>query len=198
MKMGALVLGYHGCDRDIGESLVRGDTNFRSSQNDHDWLGHGIYFWENNPQRAMDWARFMAGHPIFKKRVKRPYAVGAVIDLGNCLDLTEAISLGLVTEAYQGLQRIFQTAGQELPVNHAATASDEDLVRRNLDCAVINYLHEVRKTMQLPEFETVRGAFQEGTPLYPGAGIRTKTHLQIAVRRPENILGVFRIREQLG
>ncbi len=25
-------------------------------RNDYDWLGHGIYFWEKNPERAYDFA----------------------------------------------------------------------------------------------------------------------------------------------
>ena len=68
----------------------------QESKNAHDWLGHGIYFWENNPKRALDWAKFMSKHPTFKGRVKEPFAIGAIIDLGNCLDLTEAASLGIV------------------------------------------------------------------------------------------------------
>jgi hypothetical protein len=37
------VLGYHGCDRVVGERLLRG-TPFRPSDNEYDWLGPGIYF----------------------------------------------------------------------------------------------------------------------------------------------------------
>jgi hypothetical protein len=43
-------------------------------------------------------------------------------------------------------------------------------------------------------YQTVRGAFMEGTPVYPGAGIFEKTHIQIAVRDPDWILGYFRPR----
>lgn len=63
--MGAFALGYHGCDRDVAETLLSEDPKFKHSTNDYDWLGSGIYFWENNPKRAMDWARFMAKHPNF-------------------------------------------------------------------------------------------------------------------------------------
>ncbi|SPF51914.1 hypothetical protein SBA4_4770009 [Candidatus Sulfopaludibacter sp. SbA4] len=50
------VLGYHGCDRSIGERLLKGNP-FRPSSNEYDWLGPGIYFWEANPQRGLDFAR---------------------------------------------------------------------------------------------------------------------------------------------
>ena len=51
----SFVLGYHGCDRDAGEKLLQNEQ-FRPSENSYDWLGSGIYFWEANPDRALDWA----------------------------------------------------------------------------------------------------------------------------------------------
>ena len=29
-----------------------------SSDNDYDWLGNGIYFWEEAPARAYEWAKW--------------------------------------------------------------------------------------------------------------------------------------------
>lgn len=43
-----LVIGFHGCDRSVVENVI--------STNDYDWLGSGIYFWENNEERAWQWA----------------------------------------------------------------------------------------------------------------------------------------------
>lgn len=193
--MGAFVLGYHGCDRDVGESLLSGKTQFKASENAHDWLGHGIYFWENNPMRAMDWAQFMAAHSRFKHRVHTPYAVGAVIDLGNCLDLTESSSLILVEEAFHSLKKLFELSDLTLPENKAASKEDEDLVERFLDCAVINHVHELCEDYSEELFDTVRGAFHEGRPLYPGAAIMQKTHIQLCVRNSSRVRGIFRVPE---
>lgn len=55
----SFVLGYHGCDASVGERLLR-NSPFKNSENSYDWLGHGIYFWESNPDRALDWAREVA------------------------------------------------------------------------------------------------------------------------------------------
>ena len=41
-------------------------------------------------------------------------------------------------------------------------------------------------------FQTVRAAFEEGEPAFAGSMIRRETHIQIAVRDPRCILGVFR------
>ncbi len=43
------------------------------------------------------------------------------------------------------------------------------------------------------EFDTVRGVFVEGAPIYPTSGFREKTHIQICVSNPGVIKGVFRV-----
>ena len=193
--MGAFVLGYHGCDRDFGEALLAGKKSLIPSRNDHDWLGHGVYFWENNPKRALAWARFMAKHPKFKDRVKSPFAVGAVIDLGNCLDLTESESLGIVRASYEELAILHQVIDLPLPENRSGHEGDSDLVQRFLDCAVLNNVHALREEENLENFSTVRAPFSEGGELYPGAKIQSKTHIQICVREAKRIRGVFRLKE---
>lgn len=47
------VLGYHGCDETVAQAVIAGHARLRPSENSYDWLGHGMYFWENNPARAM-------------------------------------------------------------------------------------------------------------------------------------------------
>ncbi len=82
LKYQRTVVGYHGCDESVvGDVLLRG-KNLRASQNDHDWLGRGIYFWEHGPERAYEWAQH-------SKSVKKPAVIGAFINLGNCFDLLD-------------------------------------------------------------------------------------------------------------
>ncbi len=45
MRYDRTVLAYHGCDAAVAERLLRGEP-FRKSENDYDWLGAGVYFWE--------------------------------------------------------------------------------------------------------------------------------------------------------
>jgi hypothetical protein len=40
----------------------------------------------------------------------------------------------------------------------------------------------------------VRAAFVEGEPLYVGAGFHARTHIQLCVRKPDRILGYFRVK----
>ena len=74
------VLAFHGCDRTVAESVLSGRTDLLHSENDYDWLGHGIYFWENDPKRAFQYAQFIKKHPKRTKTpINEPFVIGAVI-----------------------------------------------------------------------------------------------------------------------
>jgi len=178
------VLGYHGCTRGVANKLL-GRDKFRPSQNDYDWLGHGIYFWEANPLRGLEFATEAIRRS--SSRSAKPAVVGVVLDLGFCLDLTTAAGVEEVSSAYHHLASLLQTANVPLPQN------SRDQLRRNLDCAVIETLHDIRKNGGLQQIDTVKGVFVEGQPVYEGAGIYEKTHIQICVRNPDCIKGVFRV-----
>lgn len=193
MYASAFVLGFHGCDESLGEEILAGRKHLTASTNSHDWLGHGIYFWENSPARALEWAKFIQAHPNwFGSRISKPFAIGAIIDLGLCLDLTEASSLAGVRSAYEQMKFVFDALDIPLPENERGGSRDEDLVKRHFDCAVINYLHSLRASYDLRPYDSVRGAFLEGQPLYPGARIMEKIHIQICVRQTAQIRGYFR------
>ena len=94
-----LVLGFHGCDEEVAEKVLSGRDRLLSSVNEYDWLGHGIYFWENNPIRAHEYAEIMGKHPErVKHPIRKPAAVGAIIDLGNCLNLLESKSVDILIQ----------------------------------------------------------------------------------------------------
>lgn len=184
----SFVLGYHGCDAKVAESVVRGRTSLAASHNDYDWLGDGIYFWEHNARRAFDFATEMARRPHpSKQKIRRPAVVGAVIDLGLCLNSLDTRGIELLRLAYQRLVDEATVNRIELPRN----TGGEDLVNRKLDCAVVRTLHRIRDENGQPSFDTVRAAFVEGPPLYENAGFRAKTHIQICVRDPRSIKGCF-------
>ena len=73
----------------------------------------------------------------------------------------------------------------------------KDLVFRQLDRAVIEGVHAAKKRKSLPEYGSVQAAFVEGEPLYPHAGFHGKNHIQICVRKQEQILGYFRPRKRI-
>ena len=185
----SFVLGYHGCDRSVAEALITGDE-FRHEENAWDWLGSGAYFWESNPLRGLEYAYELKANPQKTKgSVEEPAVVGAVIDLGLCLDLTSSTGIRALKASHDSFVKLCGTEGRAIPTNKGGP----DRLMRNLDCAVINHLHAARTAAKLPPFDTVKGVFQEGKPIYRGAGFRENTHIQVCVRNRECIKGVFRV-----
>lgn len=141
----------------------------------------------------MEWAT----GKIARNEYKTAAVIGAVIDLGHCLDLANRENLELVRLAYKAFKTEQKLAGLSLPQNRKAPGQpDKDRLLRYLDCAVINHLHNAilrvpAERRLVPPFDTVRGMFTEGRQLYPGCGYREKTHVQIAVLNTDCIKGIF-------
>lgn len=191
----SLILGFHGCDREVAEAVLTDSERLKSSQNDYDWLGHGVYFWEQNPRRAKRYAELIRDNPERgTTRIKKPAVLGAVIHPGHCLNLLESTSLDLLKESYELLKVTMKRAGRPLPRN-IPVEDERDLLIRKLDCAVIETLHQYREDRQEQGFDSVRGVFFEGRDLYENAGFKEKNHIQICVRNPNCIKGFFRVRD---
>jgi hypothetical protein len=140
-----LILGFHGCDKSLVNDVLTGKKTLQGSENEYDWLGHGVYFWENSVARAYD--VFHITH-----------------DASN------------------------------FPQNRKAKESDE-LMLRELDCAVIETVHTIMEETGEDGFDSVRGVFFEGAEIYPRAGFREKDHIQICIKNPNCIKGYFLPRE---
>ena len=179
-----IVFGFHGCDDEVARIVFDGGL-LRPSSNPWDWLGHGTYFWERSVARALSWAQEMAQSP--HSSVKKPAVIGAIINLGTCLDLAEPESARLVSSAYENYMEKCQITG----VKPARNKGPESKARF-LDCAVMNNLHRIFDSEGNAPFDTVRGFFHEGRPVYPTAGLRSLDHVQICVRNPRCILGFFK------
>jgi hypothetical protein len=180
----AAVIGYHGCDRDLALALVSGSATIKAEDRRYHWLGSGVYFWENDEDRALEWAQEKAS----RGEIKTPAVIGAVIELGRCLDLSVRENVPLLKAAFESLIAHYAKSGDRMPENKKAPKDQrEDKVLRYLDCAVLNHLVDNSPT----KFDTVRGLFVEGGRVYDGAEIFNKTHVEIAVRDPSCIRGLF-------
>lgn len=170
----SFVLGFHGTDKSVVESVVGAPARGLSkSESKTEWLGHGVYFWENDPARALDWAA--SGKT--KGKVTEPSVVGAIIDLGYCLDLSTISGLEEVRQAFEMLREAFAQTGIPMPVNEGG----KDRLKRELDCAVIQALHQYRCEQRLTPYDSVRAPFPEAADLYADSGFRAKNHIQVCV-----------------
>lgn len=183
MRYDRTIIAYHGCDAEIADQLLRGEP-FKKSQNDYDWLGSGIYFWEYGADRALRFAHDQRA----RGKVTTPAIVGALIQLGNCFDLMDTRFTDELPLAFELFKNAHDQTGTPLPENRGRTP---DRLLRHRDCAVLNYYLDRLPSGDEP-YDTVRCGFVEGSPAYEGSAIRHQSHVQIAVRNPACVVGVFR------
>lgn len=189
------VVAYHACPIDFARGLWSGEITveeWMESTQDYDWLGRGIYFWENGLRRAQEWAAEVEG----RKKVETA-VVRVTVDLGRCLDLTNTAYRDLIRQTYESLDELHREEPElePMPENRG---DDQDQKMRYLDCYVIDQFVQLAAGGILQEngefavidYQTVRCSFDEGAPLFPGSGIKEKTHTQLAVRDRSCILAV--------
>lgn len=190
-----IIIGFHGCDESVAQELLTKPKKVKISEKPFDWLGHGFYIWENNHDRALEWAK----EKEKKGLIKKASVIGVVFTLDYCLDLMDSEFIKMLSLYYELMQKDFSSINKELPKNKDVREDEhKDLLIRELDCAVIQYLHQKIKeelernnTTLLKEFDTVRGVFIEGGPAFPGAGVQKKSHIQICIRNMDCIKGFF-------
>jgi hypothetical protein len=182
-----LYIGFHGCEKSVGMDLILYPTHIHMSAHDYEWLGHGFYVWENNQDRALDWA--CNHHPKFKE----PFTVGVVYTLEKCLDLTDKHFIELLSNDYPEFIKDIKHFGTSIPQNTDLKGNpDPSGILRYLDCFLIEYVHSVNDIAEdIPYFDSVRGAFSEGTPAYPGTQFGDKNHIQVCIRNKKCIKGFF-------
>jgi hypothetical protein len=183
-----LTIGFHGCDQSVVDKVIAGKETLLASTNDYDWLGSGIYFWENNEERAMEWAVELSKRP--GSSVKQPAVIGAIIDLGYCFDLTDTAYLKELKKSYDFALEFSRISGIPLPINKTL-GNSTDMLLRKLDCYVIQTTHRINREANKRAYDSVRGVFWEGKPLYPNAGFAEKNHIQICICNPNCIKGYF-------
>ncbi|MEO8903847.1 MAG: hypothetical protein ABI488_16160 [Polyangiaceae bacterium] len=188
MQYDRLVIGYHGCSAEVAEAILDGGE-FVPSENEHDWLGRGIYFWEYGLDRAWQWARVNAPDA--------PSVVGAIIQLGNCFDLLDTRFTGVLAKMAGPYVKTLENFGRQVPRNRGR---DGDMKGRYFDCALVNWCLDFLADQPAESravYQCVRGSFQEGGAVYEDpSGLRSaifkESHIQIAVRDSRCIIGTFR------
>lgn len=177
-----IIIGFHGCSKEIGLKVINGEVDLLYSHNDYDWLGDGVYFWENDYERALEFAK--------ETKKEEPFVIGAAIHLGYCLDLTKRQNLQIVKTSYNHLlEDSIKTATENK--KGRKDGYHEDIFLRYLDCAVIRAIHKFNTENGYRDYDSVRAAFWEGQPIYQNAGFKEKNHIQICVRNHKSILGYF-------
>ena len=171
-----LILGYHGTSLAIAEEIIHGKglNHLWPSQKDYDWLGSGIYFWENSRRRAEEWAN--ERHP------KSPAVIGAVIQLGTCFDLLDQEFLDLAQDA--ACQVLARYAGEVQPPINRGKA-------HRFDCELMEFIKSSEPDRFGGPYDSARAAFLEGEPIAVHSDFKHQTHIQVAVYNQNCIKGYF-------
>lgn len=180
-----IVLGYHGCSKETAAKILSGESkHLRCSNASGEWLGKGVYFWENSYDRALQWAKQTCGK-------KEPTVIGAIINPGKCLDLADSGWL-------KALEEFSVDFEEEYLALHGAPVKSNDIAKNYhpYDCALINQFCAMWKDAGNGTINTVRAAFPEGENI-ARSSFRTLNHIQWAVLTPaESIIGYFRPTQQ--
>jgi hypothetical protein len=200
-----LIIGFHGCDETVSNALLNNPDEIKVSKQPFDWLGHGMYFWENNYERALEWANDKKQ----RGQIDKPAVIGAVINLGYCFDFLDAKHIRMLKPNHSVFIDRYKHSSMPLPRNRDVSHDVyKDKLLRELDCTVIEFIHnnvynkvqsniDKKGYSEDPLFDSVRNVFIEGGPVYEGSGIFEKSHIQICIRNPNCILGFFHPRQKI-
>lgn len=94
---------------------------------------------ENNYDRASAWA-----HDKLKRgEIEKPAVIGPVLHLGTCCDFLDSNYINLVSKYHQLMVAHYQAMGKPIPENKDTKGdAHKDKLMRELDCAVIEFMHE--------------------------------------------------------
>jgi hypothetical protein len=170
------VTGYHGTRKDVAQQIL--DSGFKRSENNWEWLGHGVYFWQDGPTRAREWARTW----LARQGYDGPIAVmGARISLRGFVDLLDQEGMRLLVDAAATYQQELQAANKSLtnrpPLNR-------------LDCALFNFSTNWLTSLGM-KLRGYRAACVEGEPITPHSPIYDCSHVQLAVTSTKAIRRVW-------
>lgn len=123
---------FHGTDLETA-TTIRDEQSFKGTTDEKEYLGNGVYFFENSKWHAIDWGR----RKCKKEGNKDLGVILATVNLGKCLDLNNLEHRGIVKSV----------------INHYEEKGYKDI----LDGVAINFIYNkfnidsARATIVTPE-----------------------------------------------
>ncbi len=154
----ANVRAYHAGDEHEIEKFIAGQPYMPSSYHSNNWLGNGLYFWENNPNKAEKWQIEKGKGAILE----------CDIDTQNLLNLLE------VSDSSDSFYEDAKTLSDKHQSKYSNNRSSQNF---QLDCRIFNeYQRKV-----VGQFSGVRMAFYMGESVSIDGNIYTGQHIQICL-----------------
>lgn len=175
-----IVFGYHGTFEEAAQSMCQNEFIYKDR--DYHWLGRGIYFFQDAPYRALEWAKNSV--PEVKKG-KKPAVIRAEIELKSeeCIDLLDIRWFPHIKKFYNKyLEFSKEYSPNQISIKDLLETKDEIVGKpHKLDCAIINETVSLLAEQKIA-IHAVRAAFLEGTPIISGSHLYDRAHIQIVVR----------------
>lgn len=106
--------GYHGTTIKAAVD-IKSHLNFEREDQDWHWLGYGIYFWQDTPLRAWEWAEHKVREDLKNGKHSEPAVISASIDLSKCLDMLDTRFWPLVDSAWTNVAEFYASLGEPAP-----------------------------------------------------------------------------------
>lgn len=179
-----LVKGYHGTTSRAKN--IKNGSDFEIDRNKRPkWLGPGVYFFQDGPNHAMQWAKFLSN-----LRKEPPLVFEAEIDLTDCLDFLD-------TANWPAFRTFLFTAEQPLTLQIGPNGLFQNPMPKSIGLNHEDDFYLRRFITQLERYrrvKCVRSAFIEGKPLHQNSWLFDEAHVAICVRFPEAIRNIREVR----
>jgi hypothetical protein len=178
-----LVYGYHGTSRASAESIL--DTEFSLSIRNDDWLGTGVYFWQDAPHHAYWWAKEY-------KRFDDPVVLRSEIYFNPnlCMDLLDSTNnSSLVSVLKYSSEEVYSSIfRRRLQEQQRGTQDRIGAWFSEIDKHTVDFAVQSLGNIRGRPVKAVRSIFQDGERLYPGSRLYDMSHVQIVVIDREIIM----------
>jgi hypothetical protein len=195
------IIGFHGTTKDRGRKILD-ELTWELSDNDYDWLGRGVYLFQDSPLHALRFAEKRAAENRDNGNsgdAIEPFVLRVKLNLLNCIDLTDSDWMPAL-RVQQGRFNLKRAAeGLDIPVQlpfvanpipnrrtHLIPGRSRGAMREDtkhyLDCAVMRFFVNDFPSADRPH--SIRAAFVDGYPIYTTSWLFDLSHVQVCVLEP--------------
>ncbi len=172
LKEIGLVYGYHGY---VEERFSNYEMNrYHISTHNGNWLGDGLYFFQDAPLYAKGWAKFITRKNLNSENKRiRFRVIKAKINLSRCLCFCGKPAQSL----FLRIRKIYDHYQEEMNLT-----IENQIAYHYLDNSIVETICKIASDLGF-EVKSVRGAFPAGKELFYSGLLKDMTHIQFTLRK---------------
>lgn len=165
------VSGYHGYLEDRFDAYD--SKNYHLSTHNGNWLGTGLYFFQDAPLYARGWAKFLARKSITSEKKRLQFRViKASVNLDSCLCFCGKPAQSF----FLRIRRMYDSF-----LNKMGWSIENQEAYHYLDNSIVETICQLASDLGF-EVKSVRGAFPSGKDLSYTGLLKDMTHIQFTLR----------------